>query len=47
MSKQPAYATCKGEINDFKKFAFDQLKRFSVLNLNLINFVTSFLNNLK
>ena len=44
--KQPEYATCEGEINDFKKFAFDQLNDFSVLILILINFVTSSLDNL-
>ena len=44
-SEQPGYATCKGEINDFKKFTFDQLNDFSVLNLDINNFITSFLDN--
>ena len=45
--KQPEYVACEGEINNFKKFAFEQLNDFSFLNLITINFATSFLDNLE
>ena len=35
----------KDEINNFKKFAFDQLNDSTVFNLDINNFVTPFLDD--
>jgi len=43
---QPKYATCEGEINNFKEFVFDdQSDDILTFNLDINNFVSSGLDN--